>query len=144
MKDGIISEVVNGSYRKAEQKSNCTAVIVGASLSGLMTGIALAQAGLNVTILERVSAERRSGAVLQVDSGERDLLPTAVFLRKIASGGMRSAEAWSSIEARLRKEAETNPLIDLRFDTRIQTVDQDNKSAWVITDKGETFKGDIL
>ena len=64
MKEGIVSELVNGSFRKAEQQSNCTAVIVGASLSGLMTGIALAQAGLNVTILERVSAERRSGAVL--------------------------------------------------------------------------------
>ena len=55
MKEGIISEVVNGSSRKAEQQSNGTAVIVGASLSGLMTGIALAQAGLYVTILERVS-----------------------------------------------------------------------------------------
>jgi 2-polyprenyl-6-methoxyphenol hydroxylase-like FAD-dependent oxidoreductase len=105
-----------------------------------MAGIALAQAGLQVTILERVSAERRSGAVLQVDSGERDLLPTVVFLRKLASGGMRLAEAWSSIEARLRKEVETNPFIDLRFDTRIQTVDQHSEAAWVITDKGETFK----
>jgi 2-polyprenyl-6-methoxyphenol hydroxylase-like FAD-dependent oxidoreductase len=144
MKAEIISKVVNVSYKKAKQQSNCTAVIIGASLSGLMTGIALAKVGLTVTILERVCAERRSGAILQVDSGERDLLPTAVFLRKLASGGMRSAEAWSSIEARLRKEVETNPLIDLRFDTRIVTVEQDNKSAWVITDNGETFKGDIL
>ena len=45
--------------------------IIGASLSGLMTGIALARAGLSVTILERASAERRSGAALQVNSGQR-------------------------------------------------------------------------
>ena len=144
MKEGMLSVLVDSSSKKAQLQSNGTAVIVGASLSGLMTGIALAQAGLKVTILERVSAECRSGSVLQVDSGERDLLPTVVFLRRLASGGMRSAEAWSSIESRLRIEAEKNPFINLRFDTRIQTVDQDNESAWVITDKGETFKGDVL
>ncbi len=133
-----------GSFENSNQHVKGTALIVGASFSGLMTGIALARAGLKVTILERVSAERRSGAVLQVDSGEMDLSTTAKFLRKLASGGMRSAEAWSSIEARLRKEVDANPRINLRFDTRIQTVDQDNEAAWVITDKGETIRGDIL
>ena len=118
--------------------------IIGASLSGLMTGIALARAGLKVNILERASAERRSGAALQVDSGERDISTTAKYLRKIASGGIRFVEAWSSIEARLRSEALANPQIDLRFNTRIQTVHQDEEAAWVITDKGEKFSGDIL
>jgi 2-polyprenyl-6-methoxyphenol hydroxylase-like FAD-dependent oxidoreductase len=118
--------------------------IIGASLSGLMTGIALARAGLKVTILERASAERRSGAALQVDSGEIVVSTTAKYLRTVASGGIRSVEAWSSIETRLRIEALTNPLIDLRFDTRIQAVDQDKETAWVITDKGEKFSGDIL
>ncbi|GAA4431608.1 hypothetical protein GCM10023188_19320 [Pontibacter saemangeumensis] len=106
-----------------------------------MTGIALVNAGLKVTILERASAERRSGAALQVDSGERDVSTTAKHLRKTASGGVRSVEAWSSIEARLRSEAKTNPQIDLRFDTRIQIVHQDDEAAWVITDKGEKFSG---
>jgi 2-polyprenyl-6-methoxyphenol hydroxylase-like FAD-dependent oxidoreductase len=144
MKEGIVNELVNGSFRKAGQQQNGTAIIVGASLSGLMTGIALAQAGSKVTILERVSADRRSGAVLQVDSGERDISKTAKYLRKLASGGMKSAEAWSSIEARLRKEIEANTEIDLRFNKRIEAVDQDNEAAWAITDKGETFSGDIL
>jgi hypothetical protein len=57
---------------------------------------------------------------------------------------IRSAEAWSSIQFRLRTEAEGDPRIDLRYDTRVQTVNQDNDSAWVVTDKGETFHGDIL
>ncbi|MCA1040691.1 FAD-dependent monooxygenase [Bacillus infantis] len=121
-----------------------SAVIVGASLSGLMTGIALSQAGMNVTVLERVGAKPRSGAVLQVDSGEIDQTETAKLLRKLASGGIRSAEAWSSIQFRLRREAEADPKIDLRYDTRVQTVNQDNDSAWVVTEKGETFRGDIL
>lgn len=133
-----------GVFRNLNEGIKGTVIIIGASLSGLMSGIALARTGFNVTILERVSVERRSGAVLQVDSGERDVLPMAVFLRKLASGGMKSAEAWSSIEARLRKEVEANPHIKLRFDTRIQTVGQNDETAWVITDKGETFRGDIL
>jgi 2-polyprenyl-6-methoxyphenol hydroxylase-like FAD-dependent oxidoreductase len=136
--------LVNSSGRKSHQQTIGKAIIVGASLSGLMTGIALANAGLNVTILERASDERRSGAALQVDSGERDMSATAKYLRRLTSGGNRSVEAWSSIEARSRNEALTNPLIDLRFNTRIKAVKQDDEAAWVISDKGETFSGDIL
>jgi hypothetical protein len=71
-----------------------------------MAGIALSRVGLNVTILERAGEKPRSGAVLQVDSGEIDRTKTAKLLRKLASGGIRSAEAWSSIHFRLRTEAE--------------------------------------
>ncbi|MCM3728824.1 FAD-dependent monooxygenase [Neobacillus cucumis] len=121
-----------------------SAVVVGASLSGLMTGIALSRAGLDVTILERAGSKPRSGAVLQVDSGEIDRTQTAKFLRKLASGGISSAEAWSSIQLRLRTAAETDPRITLRYDTRVQTIKQDSDSAWAVTDKGEIFHGDIL
>ncbi|KAB2331724.1 FAD-dependent monooxygenase [Bacillus mesophilum] len=137
----MMKKVLHSQSAKGAKGS---AVIVGASLSGLMTGIALSKAGLKVTILEKVGANPRSGAVLQVDSGEIDRTKTAKFLRKVASGGVRSAEAWSSIQFRLRREAEADPKIDLRYDTRVQTVNQDNDSAWVITDGGETFHGDIL
>ncbi|KRD85618.1 hypothetical protein ASE51_27950 [Bacillus sp. Root147] len=109
-----------------------------------MAGIALARAGLKVTILERAGVKSRSGAVLQVDSGDIDRTITAKVLRKLASGGIRSVEAWSSVQSRLRAEAEADPRIDLRYDTRVQTVNQDDDSAWVVTDKGETFCGDIL
>lgn len=134
----------NDTITESIKEENGSAIIVGASLSGLMTGIALAREGLHVTILERASEERRSGAGLQVDSGELDRTKTARLLRKLASGGMKSGEAWTSIEFRLRKEAKADPRIDLRYDTRIQSVNQDKDSAWVVTDKGETFRGDIL
>jgi len=139
-----MNELVNNSGLKSHQQTIGKVIIVGASLSGLMTGIALANAGRKVTILERASAERRSGAALQVDSGERDISATAKYLRRLASGGIKSVEAWASIETRLRNEAQTNSQIDLRFNTRIQAVDQDDEAAWVISDKGETFCGDIL
>ncbi len=50
-----------------------------------MIGIALSRAGLSITLIERASAKPRSGAVLQVDSGEMDRTKTAKFLRKLAS-----------------------------------------------------------
>jgi 2-polyprenyl-6-methoxyphenol hydroxylase-like FAD-dependent oxidoreductase len=139
-----MNELVNNSGLKSHKHTIGKVIIVGASLSGLMTGIAFANAGLRVTILERASDERRSGAALQVDSGERDISTTAKYLRGLASGGIKSVEAWSSIEARLRNEAQTNPQIDLRFNTHIQAVKQDDEAAGVISDKGETFSGDIL
>lgn len=119
-------------------------LIIGASLSGLMTGLALARAGLTVTILERVGPEPRSGAALQVDGGDIDRTATAKYLRTLTSGGIRSIEAWSSVQSRLLKEIQANPAIKIYFNKRIQTVSQDAKSASVITDKGETYYGDIL
>jgi 2-polyprenyl-6-methoxyphenol hydroxylase-like FAD-dependent oxidoreductase len=125
-----MNELVNSSPLKSRQQTISKVIIVGASLSGLMTGIALANAGLKVTILERASDERRSGAALQVDSGESDISTTAKYLRRLASGGIKSVEAWSSIESRLRNEAQNIPQIDLRFNTRIQAVKQDDEAAW--------------
>jgi 2-polyprenyl-6-methoxyphenol hydroxylase-like FAD-dependent oxidoreductase len=139
-----MNALVNSLPLKSPQQVISKVIIVGASLSGLMTGIALANAELKVTILERASDERRSGAALQVDSGESDISATAKYLRRLASGGIRSVEAWSSIETRLRKEVQTNPKIEIRFNTRIQAVKQDDEAAWVFSDKGETFSGDIL
>ncbi|MFD2762042.1 FAD-dependent oxidoreductase [Lentibacillus juripiscarius] len=124
-----------------------SAVIVGASLSGLMTGIALARAGLHVTILEKAGEDRRSGGGLQVDDGVFNRTKTAKFLKKLVlggSGGMKSIQFWSSIESRLRSEAQDDSRIDLRYDTRVQTIHQDDDAAWVVTDKGETICGDIL
>ncbi|MBT2758062.1 FAD-dependent monooxygenase [Mesobacillus foraminis] len=82
MRKNFRNKSINDIFIK---EANGSAVVVGASLSGLMTGIALSRAGLKVTILERAGAKPRSGAVLQVDSGEIDRTKTAKFLRKLAS-----------------------------------------------------------
>jgi 2-polyprenyl-6-methoxyphenol hydroxylase-like FAD-dependent oxidoreductase len=121
-----------------------TAIVVGASLAGLMASLALARAGLRVTLVERGSARPRSGAVLQVDSGDVDQTATARALRQLASGGLRSAEAWSSIEARLRAAVRATPRIEVRYDTPIQTVAQDQEAAWVVTATGELLRGDLV
>lgn len=121
-----------------------SALIVGASLSGLMTGISLAREGLNITILDKVSEEQRTGSGLQIDSGSFDLSKTARLLRKLASGGKKSVQLWSSIEYRLRKEALSQPDIDIQYNKRVETVDQDKNSAWVVTEDGETIHADVI
>ena len=132
--------------KNAENKNteHETAVIVGGSLAGLMTGIALAQEGIHVTILEKANEQRGIGGGLQVNGGLFDCSKTARLLRKLAVGGSNSIQLWSSIESRLRTEVLSDKHIDLRFNTRIQSIDQDAVSAWAVTEDGEVFKGDIL
>ncbi|GAB4074183.1 FAD-dependent urate hydroxylase HpxO [Barrientosiimonas marina] len=121
-----------------------SAVVVGASLSGLMAGIALAREGLHVTILEKADEDRPGGAGLQVDGGLFDRSKTARYLRKIVTDGKKSIKLWSTLENRLRTEVQSYSTIDLCFNVRVQTVDQDNAAAWAETDEGEVFRADIL
>lgn len=119
------------------EKHGDTAVIVGASLSGLMTGIALAREGLSVIILEKVGEEERTGSGLQVDGVTFGQSKTEKFLRQLVSGGRKSVQLWSTIESRLRLEAKSHSKINLQYDTRIQAVDQNDDLAWALTENGE-------
>lgn len=123
---------------------NETAIIVGASLAGLMTAIALAQEGLHVTVLEKSSAKQRSGSGLQVNGGTFDMNKTARLLRKLASNGKKSIQLWSTIESRLRTEAQADSKIEICYETRVQTVEQNADVAWVVTDKDDTLYADIV
>lgn len=126
------------------ESSNGSAIVVGASLSGLMTGIALAREGIQVTLLEKVGSGVRTGAGLQVDAPGVNAKGTERLLRNLASGGKRSIQLWSSIESRLRKEATSYSNIAIRYDTRVVSVRQDDSSAWVKTDEGEKIRADLL
>ena len=121
-----------------------TAIVIGGSLSGLMTGIALAEEGVQVTILEKVSKGARSGAGLQVDAASFVATGTERLLRNLASGGKRSIQLWSSIEARLREEVETYAQIKLRYDARVKEVGQEEHESWVVIEDGETLSADIV
>jgi 2-polyprenyl-6-methoxyphenol hydroxylase-like FAD-dependent oxidoreductase len=134
---------INRSLNDERSKAS-SAIVIGASLAGLMTGIALSKIGMKVTILERASRDRRSGAVLQVDSGEADSTEIARSLRKLASGGIRSAEAWSSIEERLRSAVESTAQIELLYDSKVQNVNQDESTVFALTNQGREFSADIL
>lgn len=127
---------------KNNNRSN--AIVVGASLSGLMAGIALAREGLTVTILEKSGDEQRTGSGLQVSGGMFERSKTGKLLRKLASGGKKSVQLWSAIEFRLRRQALSESNITILYNTRVDSVYQDADSTWITTHDGDTFYSDLL
>lgn len=119
-----------------------TAVIVGASLSGLMTALALSRAGLTVTVLERSGDTGRTGAAIHV---EEKLLERIVGPRLAALGQEIPAgvQTWFTVHAGLREAAGADPNIRLYTHTDVISVDQDNDSAWATTRAGDRFSADI-
>lgn len=120
------------------------AIIVGASLSGLMTGIALAKEGIHVTIVDKVDENRCGGSGLRVNGVTFGESKTEKLLKNIVSGGKSSVQLWSSIESRLREEAKREDLIDLHYNTRVMSLGQEHDNAWILTDQGNKICGDIL
>ena len=125
-------------------KEDNSAVVIGGSLSGLMTAIALSEQGISVTVLEKAEEGARSGAGLQVDGNSFNQTKIEKKLKQLASGGESRVQLWSSIESRLRKEANDDPNITLHYNTRAESVHQDEESAWAKTEEGQLFQGDIL
>lgn len=127
-----------------KDKQHDSAVVIGGSLSGLMTAIALSEQGIHVTVLEKAKEGVRSGAGLQVDGDSFNQTAIETKLKWLASGGKSTIQLWSSIESSLREEAHSDPNIVLHYDTRVESIDQNEKSAWAKTDPDQLFKGDIL
>ncbi|MGF1242202.1 FAD-dependent monooxygenase [Streptomyces sp. 2-6] len=129
-----------------------TAVVVGASLASLLTGLSLSRAGYDITMLERSGPSPRSGAALGIngDACGGTRLPAgsdgaARSLWALASGGSASpVQAWSAVHARLRAAAEADPRIELRHDTAVTGVGQDDDAAWATTSTGRTLRADVV
>lgn len=120
-----------------------SAVVVGASLSGLMTALTLARVGVSVTLLERSDDTGRTGAVIQIEDGllERITgLPSAQIPQPLAFG----IQTWFTAHSALLTAAEAHPLIAVRRDTAVVRVDQDARHAWAVTVSGDRFEADAL
>ncbi|WP_211193644.1 FAD-dependent monooxygenase [Pyxidicoccus fallax] len=127
--------------------SRRAAIVVGASLSGLMTGLALSRAGLDVTLLERAGTFPRTGAAIGLDAGVlrrlARLTGSTSFSLAPSPTSLQGA-TWSELHARLRASAESDPHIVLHHEAPVQRVDQDADAVWAATSDGRTFRGDIL
>ncbi|SET21685.1 FAD-dependent oxidoreductase [Stigmatella erecta] len=102
-----------------------TAVIVGASLSGLMTGLALSRAGWDVTLLERVGSFPRTGAAIGLDDGLLGRLARLAGRPAFPLGPPPVAQqgaTWSELHARLRAAAEAAPRLALHHDVPLRGV----------------------
>lgn len=121
-----------------------TAIVIGASLSGLMAAIALAEEGIRVTVIEKVEENRQGGSGLRVNGGTFGKTKTERLLKNIVSGGKDSVQLWSSIESRLRVYAKQTSLITLQYRTRVQQIDQNEEKVWVVIENGQVLEGDVL
>lgn len=74
-----------------------------------MIAISLAEEDINVTVLDKVSEDPRTGSSFKIDNDTFDTSRTVKFLSKLASNGKTIVQLWSSIEGRLRQEVENNP-----------------------------------
>lgn len=127
-----------------EDHEKLSAIVVGGSLSGLMTAIALAHKGIKVLVLEKSIEGARSGATLKVEGFSENGSETEKLLKEIVSKGQTSVQLWSSIEGNLRSAAHKDPNITLNYSTRVVSINEDDKGVLVSTLDGRTFKGDIL
>ena len=127
-----------------------TAVVVGASLAGLMTALALSHSGVQVTVLERSGAAPRarrgaalggvSEALLRRITQSRHPRSGSAALGTVAAG----IQSWTAVHAWLREAVDADPTIDLRAHTNVRSVGQDADSAWVATSDQRTIRGDVV
>ncbi|MEU4777256.1 FAD-dependent monooxygenase [Micromonospora sp. NPDC023633] len=130
------------------------AIVIGGSLAGLMTGLALARAGIRVTLLERAPADRPNGAALAVDRAQlaraigreaarRALAPATGRDPRTARNGSVPA-LWRDLHTGFRDAAACEPLIELRHNTPVVAVRQNADSAWATTGDGDTITAPVL
>ncbi|MEV5892502.1 FAD-dependent monooxygenase [Nonomuraea fuscirosea] len=125
------------------QYGSRTAIVVGASLSGLMTALTLSRTGTRVTMLERSANKSRTGAALPVRDG---LLERLTGRRQTGGTAVvpSGAQAWADVHAALRATVLTDPRIRLRAPVTVTSVGEDEQSAWARTGTGETLRATLL
>ncbi len=121
------------------------AVIVGGSLSGLMSALALSRAGMDVTILERFGAFTRTGGAIGLEPSRlRGLARLGVTPPAANMRGTSPVATWFALHAKLQAAVNANSRIMVRHETVVHDVSQDHESAWAITVGGETVRGDLV
>jgi 2-polyprenyl-6-methoxyphenol hydroxylase-like FAD-dependent oxidoreductase len=127
----------------SEQSSRPTsAIVVGGSLAGLMSALTLARVGIDVTVLERSDDRGRTGAVLSVPE---NLIQRLIgHARRSQTPMIGGLQAWFSVHAGLRSEAEADPRIVIRDATCVVRADQCDDAAWVVTRSGERIVADTV
>lgn len=122
-----------------------SAIVVGGSLAGLLAAIALASAGVTVTVVERADTPGVDGAMLRVVPSPARIPAAQPTLREIASAGRpTSVEAWGTVHRRLRVAAQTHAAITLREGIAAVSAHQDEHGAWVELADGSTLRGDVV
>ncbi|GHB73257.1 salicylate hydroxylase [Streptomyces viridiviolaceus] len=127
------------------------ALIVGGSLGGLTTALALASAGLPSTVLERTAGRTQrgvailvAGARLQRAIGTNAYRGVGRALGQAAISQYALPHAWWDVYSALRDAADAEPLITVVEKANVVEAGQDDASAWARTEDGATWTADVL
>ena len=137
----MMSEVVDG----------LRVLVVGGSLAGLTSALALARVGAQVTVVER-TAGRRSGAALAAHPADLEevigIEAAAVVLERLAGPGHRphgsQSVAWEDLRDGLAQAVLADPSISLLEGRQVEAVGEDARAAWARTDDGTEHRAHAL
>ena len=126
----------------AQGREPLRVVVVGASLSGLMTALAISRAGMSVTMLERTGRFPRTGAAVGLSVtvlGRLAHLEGSASIPSAFGSSPTLGATWSALHDRLPAAVEADPRIEVHNETGVQSVDQDAGGAWAVTTAARTF-----
>lgn len=150
---------------------NLKAIVIGAGMGGLTTGLALRQAGFSVEIYDRVSELRPAGAAISLWSNGVKVLNRLGLGKAIASiGGPMERMVYYSHTGELLTDFSLSPLIEqvgqrpypvsrtdlqtmllqafgpdqVQLNAKCVAVEQDSTSATAIFENGHRATGDLV
>ncbi|TCL77880.1 MULTISPECIES: FAD-dependent monooxygenase [unclassified Rathayibacter] len=125
----------------SERTEPLHAIVVGGSLAGLAASLALAAAGVRITVIERADARPRSGGAVGVNQDHLERV-TGLPPRDLHRASS-APESWTGLHGRLRQAAEQSPLVHLIDRTSVRDVHQ-SPTAVEVHAGGRTMRADLL
>ncbi len=115
-------------------------IVVGGSLAGLATTLALARVGVEVTLIERTGPRPRSGGAIGVN---QDHLERVTGIPAVDTArGAPAPESWAGLHARMRRAVAASDRVRIIDRTTVTHVDQDSSGVRVVSDENE-FSADF-
>ncbi|MFI5756412.1 FAD-dependent monooxygenase [Streptomyces sp. NPDC051569] len=118
-------------------------LVVGGSLVGLTTALALSRAGVASTVLEAAPGERRGGGIGISTAALRTVTGHDPRELPVVSG-WRESTGWRDLHRWLAARAGQDPRITLHRGVRVRRVGQDGGGAWAVDDLGRRWEAPVL
>ncbi len=127
------------------------AVVVGGSLGGLCTALALSRVGIASTVLERTAGRTQRGVAIRAAGAPLESAIGAAAYRHVAEvlgdAAIRQGtlpHAWWDVYSALRAAVAADPAITLVEGAKVVEAGEQDGKAWARDESGQTWQGDLL